>query len=70
MSAHSYNSKYIFLNLCFRWPSIVGYDNKPWKWTIVMRGPTEPADVIELTTYVCIGNQDMVADCLMVAAGI
>ena len=55
-------------NLIFRWPGITHFDEKPWKWTIVMRGPLEPGDVFELTTYVCIGDQDMVVECLLAVA--
>merc|ERR550534_2362825 len=56
-----------FPRLCYAYFScaMTQWDSKTYKWSVVVRQEPEAGDVLEVTSYLCVGTLQMVADCLL-----
>merc|ERR1712179_22601 len=45
--------------------NIQKFDQKTFKWSVVIREDLQPSEAFEVTTYLCVGALDMVVECLL-----
>jgi len=45
--------------------NIQKFDQKTFKWSVVIREDLQPREAFEVTTYLCVGTLDMVVECLL-----
>jgi len=59
-----------FPRLCYAYFSfaMTQWDSKTYKWSVVVRQEPEVGNLIEVTSYLCVGTLEMVADCLLALA--
>ena len=49
----------------YRYLGITRFDQSTWKWSVVLRTVADPGYHFVKTTYVFVGNLQMVEDCLV-----
>lgn len=60
-----------FPGLCYGYFSfpMTQWDQKTYKWSVVVREEAGPGHVLEVTSYLCVGDLVMVAECLALVSG-